>query len=101
MDDCLAWFFQYLNQITICIALVIFGVHIVWHRSSAARLQIALGKALSSSGIPNGVAFLICALFPEHVVKMQGAFIAFLIGGLALFCITFFDVISNTPKPAA
>ncbi len=96
MDDCLSLYFQHLDHITGAVAIVVYGLHLFWHRSKLGAIQAALGKAISSSGIPNGAAFLICAFFPEYVIKMQGAFVAFLIGGLALASVTMIDV--SKPK---
>ncbi|KTC59077.1 hypothetical protein AO287_21535 [Pseudomonas savastanoi] len=99
MDEALGWFFKHLDQFTGLVAIATYSAHLAWNWGSQAKVQLALSKAISSSGIPNGVAFLLCAFFPEHVVKMQGAFVAFLLGGLALASITFLDIAK--PKPTA
>ncbi len=99
MDETLSWFFAHIDQFTGLVAILTYALHLAWNWSSPAKVQLALSKAISSSGIPNGVAFLLCAFFPEHVVKMQGAFVAFLLGGLALASITFLDIAK--PKAAA
>lgn len=99
MDDWLSLYFLHLDHITGAVAILIYALHLFWNRSKLGAVQAALGKAISSSGIPNGTAFLICAFCPEYVIKMQGAFVAFLIGGLALASVTMIDVAK--PKPAA
>lgn len=99
MDDLLSSYFLYLDRITGAVAVVTYFLHLLWNRSVQGGVQAALGKAISSSGIPNGFAFLLCAFFPEYVIKMQGAFVAFLIGGLALASVTMIDVAK--PKAAA
>lgn len=98
MDEWLSLYFHHLDHVTGAVAIAVYGLHLFWHRSKQGAIQAALGKAISSSGIPNGAAFLICAFFPEYVIKMQGAFVAFLIGGLALASVTMIDVAK--PKPA-
>ncbi len=98
MDDLLGLYFSHLDRITGGVALLTYVLHVFWNRKSSGSFQTALSKAISSSGIPNGLAFLICAFFPEYVIKMQGAFVAFLIGGLALASVTLMDV--SKPKPA-
>lgn len=98
MNEWMSSYFQHLDHITGAVAIVIYLLHLFWHRNKPAGIQAALGKAISSSGIPNGAAFLICAFFPEYVIKMQGAFVAFLIGGLALASVTFIDI--SKPKTA-
>jgi hypothetical protein len=98
MGEALAFYFAHLDAFTGAVALLTYLIHLIWNWNSPAKVTIALGKAVSSSGIPNGLAFLVCAFFPEYVVKMQGAFVAFLVGGLALLSITLIDVAK--PKPA-
>ena len=97
MDELLNNYFLYLDRITGAVAIITYFLHLLWNRSSQGGVQAALGKAISSSGIPNGCAFLVCAFCPEYVIKMQGAFVAFLIGGLALASVTVIDVAK--PKP--
>jgi len=92
MDELLNFYFLHLDHVTGAVAIATYGLHLFWNRSAQGGVQNALGKAISSSGIPNGAAFLICAFFPEYVIKMQGAFVAFLIGGLALASVTVIDV---------
>lgn len=96
MADALEFFFTYLDKITGGVAIAAYIAHLWWNRDLPERISIALGKAISSSGIPNGCAFLLCAFNPEYVTKMQGLFVAFLIGGLALFSITLMDI--SKPK---
>lgn len=97
MVEVIDFFFKHLDKIIGVVTLAAYGLHLAWNWALPEKIPLALGKAVSSSGIPNGVAFLICAFSPEHVPKMQGLFVAFLIGGLALFSITLMDIAK--PKP--
>lgn len=92
MAEYIDLYFKHLDGIIGAVTLIAYGLHLMWNWRLPEKIPLALGKAVSSSGIPNGVAFLICAFSPEHVPKMQGLFVAFLIGGLALFSITMMDI---------
>lgn len=96
MAEYLDFFFKHLDRITAGVGLITYVLHLIWHRAAAAPVIPALSKTISSFGIPNGIAFLLCTFWPEYVIKMQGAFTAFLIGGLALVSLTFIDI--SKPK---
>lgn len=96
MSEYFDWFFLYLDKITVCIGIFTYIAHLAWGRSAPGNMSSALSKAISSSGVPNGVAFLICAYAPEYVVKIQGSYVAFFIGGLALVSFAMLDML----KPA-
>lgn len=101
MDEYLTLFFESLSKITWGFCLVIFILHLVWARSAPDSLQVALTKAVSASGIPNGLAFLVCSIAPQFVQKMEGSFWAFFIGGLALIVVTARDIAKPSQKRAS
>ena len=97
MTEVFDWFFLSLDKITVCIGIITYAFHFILGWSKPGHMASALSKAISSSGVPNGVAFLICAYSPHYVEKLQGSYVAFFIGGLALVSFALIDMV----KPSA
>lgn len=102
MIDVINWFFAHLDPITVGATILVFIFHKVYSlcKNSPNSLDNALLKCLSAAGLPNGLAFLICALMPEYIAKMQGASLPYALAGLALLTVSMKDVFKvGPPQP--
>lgn len=102
MDELVEIFISHLDRFVIGAAVTTFVVHYglsAWKGSSDA-LNSAFLKCFSGASIPNGLAFLLCAFFPEYIPKIQGATLAFALAGLALIAASARDVLKISSAQA-
>ncbi|WP_157696358.1 hypothetical protein [Pseudomonas asplenii] len=94
MVEIVTAFFGYLDQIIVGSAVLGFVSHnlICAVRRIPDALNNAFLKSFSAASIPNGLAFLMCAFFPEFTSKIQGATFAFALAGMALITVSAKDL---------
>lgn len=94
MDELIRSFFTHLERIIIGATIVAFVIHqiILLIRKSPHALDGAFLKCLTAAGIPNGLAFIFCAMDGSYTTLMQGSSLAFALAGLALLSVSIRDL---------
>ncbi|MBG0848389.1 hypothetical protein H3222_24630 [Pseudomonas chengduensis] len=100
LDELVIGYFDNLQKITVVISIFACLVSFGCSKLRGGSGNSSLGQAATWGAIPNGVAFLICAAYPQHITKITDVTIAFTLGGLALILIPFFDLKFSEKNPA-
>lgn len=95
MDEYAIFYFTHLDRIIIVFTILAFCAHkaVLIYRKAGDSLNGAFLKSLTAAGIPNGLAFLICAIQPSYITHLQAATMAFALAGLALIGVSVKDLL--------